>query len=651
MPLPLNVNVLQPIDRLKFFVERQLIKGAGYQLFVIIGVIALVSMVGGFLLAPISGHESNLAEDIWWAFLRLTDPGYLGDDEGAWKRIVSTLLTLCGYVLFMGTLVAIMTRWLIAFMERLEQGLTPVSIKQHIVILGMSTRVVPIIRELLGVEANRTFYKKQHKDKNPTLVLLAEEANAVIHQQLLAEVSLPAKWSRQLILRSGNALQSEAIHRAACLQASAVILSNKYQRSDSLVTTDVETIKSLLTLNVLAKGANQFPRLVVELDDVRHTKLAKKSYEGQANIVVTDQTISRLMAQCAVAPNLLKVYTHLLNSQNQGRFFIKDASSHIGKTLTEARLYHKNAILVGFIDKTSQSFNLAVGEQAKHRIVPSDSLVYVASNVSQLEPTIQPARPSVLPKRTKAQSNNKEVKPRKKLLLLGWNRRVPNIIHELDSYTNESFDVTLVSTMSAQIRQQEINKLGKFSSRINLTLQEADYMMENEVRQFSPQEQDIILLVYSDRLDSAEEADARVLVGSMALDEVLEQYPNRPHVLIELSDPSNENFLEHSKTDTFITPLLMSHLLSQIALIPEHQILFDTLMEAEGVQIYLKPLGNYTDKQMLKVEELQPIVESHNELLLGVFQAEATEQTILLNPAIERRISSLSNDLLIVIGE
>ncbi|EWH10341.1 ion channel DMI1 [Catenovulum agarivorans DS-2] len=651
MPLPLKVNVLQPIDKLKFFVERQLIKGAGYQLFVIVGVIALVSMVGGFLLAPISDHQSNLAEDIWWAFLRLTDPGYLGDDQGAWKRIVSTLLTMCGYVLFMGTLVAIMTRWLIAFMERLEQGLTPVSIQQHIVILGMSSRVTPIIRELLGIEANRTFYKKHHKDKNVTVVLLAEQANAAIHQQLLAEVALPAKWSRQLILRSGNALQSEAIHRAACLQASAVILSNKYQRSDSLVTTDVETIKSLLTINVLAKSANTFPRLVVELDDVRHTALAKKSYQGQANILVTDQTISRLMAQCAVAPNLLKVYTHLLNSQNQGRFFIKDGTSHVGKTLAEARLYHKTAILVGFIDTSSQIFKLAVGAQAKHRIVASDSLVYVANDVNLLEPSIEPARPSVLPNKNRTKETVDSVRSRKKLLLLGWNRRVPNIIHELDSYTNESFDVTLVSTMSAQIRQQEINKLGQFSTRINLTLYEADYMIENEVRQFNPQEQDIILLVYSDRLDSAEEADARVLVGSMALDQILEQYPNRPHVLIELSDPSNENFLEHSKTDTFITPLLMSHLLSQVALVPQHQILFDTLMEAEGVQIYLKPLSHYTDKQMLKSAELQPLVESQGELLLGVFQADAGDKAIQLSLNAERRISSLSNDLLIVIGE
>ncbi len=46
-------------------------------------------------------------EAIWWAFLRLTDPGYLDDDEGTTRRLISVIVTVLGYVLFMGSLVAI----------------------------------------------------------------------------------------------------------------------------------------------------------------------------------------------------------------------------------------------------------------------------------------------------------------------------------------------------------------------------------------------------------------------------------------------------------------------------------------------------------------------------------------------------------------
>ncbi len=101
------------VDRIKFIVERQLVKGgAGFQLLVVGCFIALISLIGGLLvvLPPQAGEFESAGHAIWWAFLRLTDPGYLGDDVGTWQRIVSTLLTIMGYVVFMGTLVAILTR-------------------------------------------------------------------------------------------------------------------------------------------------------------------------------------------------------------------------------------------------------------------------------------------------------------------------------------------------------------------------------------------------------------------------------------------------------------------------------------------------------------------------------------------------------------
>ncbi|MCL1478216.1 MAG: hypothetical protein MH219_12130 [Marinobacter sp.] len=79
-------------------------------------------MLAGLAVLAVGQKFDSVGAAVWWAFLRLTDPGYLGDDIGAWQRFVSTLLTVSGYVVFMGTLVAILTRWLIAKMEELERG-------------------------------------------------------------------------------------------------------------------------------------------------------------------------------------------------------------------------------------------------------------------------------------------------------------------------------------------------------------------------------------------------------------------------------------------------------------------------------------------------------------------------------------------------
>lgn len=649
--MAINFTQLQPIDRLKYFIERQLVKGAGYQLFVIVACIAMVSIAGGLLIAPINFDGHSIGEDVWWAFLRLTDPGYLGDDQGAWRRVVSTLLTVCGYVLFMGTLVAIMTRWLIAFMEKLEQGLTPVSVKQHLVVLGDTSRTVPIIHELLGNEDNRNYFKKLNKDKDLSIILLAETVNAIIHQQLLAELNMPLKLSKRLVLRSGKSIQLDALYRAACTQATAIILPSQFQRSDSPVTSDVETIKSLLSLNVLAESSGLQPRVVVELDDARHAKLARKSYRGGLSTVATDETISRLIAQCAVVPSLLKVYGHLITSSKGAQFYFKSAEPFVGMAINHIKQLHSAATLIGFIDPQTKRFVLSVGDTAQHQLNQDDILVFVAQNFQQIEKVLPSNKLNKIQSSVQKINNHTRVKKsHKRLLLLGWNRRVPAIIAELDSYINEHFEVTIVSSLSTEIRENEIAKLGPFSERTTIEHKAADYMVETDVKQLNPDNYDIVLLLYSDRLDSTEEADARVLVGSMVLDEVLANTQHQPHVLIELSDPSNESFLDQSGWDTFITPLIMSHILSQTALMPQSQILFDSLMKAGGIQIRLRQLEHYSDQEMLKIEQLSQLTERQGELLIGMIKQDPSGDQVILNLDNATRVSRLANDQIIVIG-
>ena len=165
------------VDRIKFIVERQLVKGAGFQLLVVGCFIALISLIGGLLVVlPQAGEFESAGHAICWAFLRLTDPGYLGDDVGTWQRIVSTLLTIMGYVVFMGTLVAILTRWLIAKMEDLERGLTPVTLKNHIVVLGWTAQTPPLVAELFGSSGRMARFLEKHDAQKLRLIVALRRA-------------------------------------------------------------------------------------------------------------------------------------------------------------------------------------------------------------------------------------------------------------------------------------------------------------------------------------------------------------------------------------------------------------------------------------------------------------------------------------------
>ena len=66
-----------------FRLEQLVSRGAHYRFLVVLGVIGLMSVVGGLAVLMVGDAElSNPADATWWAFLRLSDTGYLGDDEG-----------------------------------------------------------------------------------------------------------------------------------------------------------------------------------------------------------------------------------------------------------------------------------------------------------------------------------------------------------------------------------------------------------------------------------------------------------------------------------------------------------------------------------------------------------------------------------------
>ena len=161
-------------NRLKFRLERWLQRGALFQLVVIAALIVAVAVTGGLVAWAFSGAFAHPAEAIWWAFLRLTDPGYLGDDAGLLLRTVSTIVTVLGYVLFMGSLIAIMTQWLNGTLRTLERGLTPIALRDHLLILGWTNRTAAIVAELLlSEERVRRLLRREMRDLR--VAVLVEE--------------------------------------------------------------------------------------------------------------------------------------------------------------------------------------------------------------------------------------------------------------------------------------------------------------------------------------------------------------------------------------------------------------------------------------------------------------------------------------------
>jgi hypothetical protein len=207
----------------RFLLERWLQRGVLHQLLLMAGLVVAVAVLGGLLAWLVSPEFESPTKAIWWAFLRLTDPGYLGDDEGLALRVISTVVTVLGYVLFMGSLIAILTQWLAGTMRDLERGLTPISMVDHVVVLGWTSRTPEVVLQLLSGKGRLRRFLARTEARRLRIVVQAPEVDAQLRLELRTGLG-PEADNGQIYLRSGSALDEDDLARLDLERAAAVLV-------------------------------------------------------------------------------------------------------------------------------------------------------------------------------------------------------------------------------------------------------------------------------------------------------------------------------------------------------------------------------------------------------------------------------------------
>lgn len=650
--LPLSL-----LDRVKYIVERQFVKGALFQLLVVGIGIGLISLIGGLLVWPGADSFQDLGDAVWWAFLRLTDPGYLGDDEGDWRRLVSTMLTVTGYVVFMGTLVAILTRSLIAKMTDLERGLTPVTLRNHVVVLGWTSRTVPILQELLASTGRVKRFLERHATKRLRLVVLSEEVTSAQTLSLRNERDI-GRRARQIVLRSGTPLQPEALHRVACLDAAAVIVPSSSHGPDSLVTSDVETVKALLSMTSQAQYLHaKLPYVVAEIEDIRKQAVVERAYPGPLEVIASDAMISRLLVQTLLHPGLSEVLNELLTARFGNDIFVRSGDIASGRTLGEFAQDCPDAIVLGLLERAGDGWSVRLNAPSDTRVTDDDRIIAMARDYDDTHP-LEPgeakgqARLALVERRECERLPVRQSGPQHRLLILGWNRRVPALLAEMARYPGHTYEVDLVSILPVEMRESEIARYLPADSDVSHRQLMADFAVEEELRRVDPAGYDAVFLLSSDRLSTGEEADARTMMGYLQLQEVLASVEDPPQVVMELSDPDNETLLVTNQNETLVSSMILSHILAQVALRRELRVVLDELFTPGGAEIMMRSPDEFELPDGADFAAFEKVAGARGETALGVFRAKQDEdgRWLEMNPGRDTRLNLQPGDQLVVMG-
>ena len=634
--------------KIQFKIERFLLRGAGHQLFFIAFLIFMVAFVGGIIVFIGTESFSTIFEAIWWGFLRLSDPGYLGDDEGLLLRIVSTAITVLGYVLFMGALVAIMTQWLNSKMKKFESGVSEITLENHILILGWTNRTKIIVKELLVSQGRVSRFLKRIGENKLKVVILVEELDSNLVYELKDE--LGEFWdSNKLILRSGNHIRIEHLRRVDFSNASVIIIPGGDFLKEETRSADRDTIKTLLTISNSEEIQDKetLPIIVAELIDYKKEKIAKSAYKGELEIVSSNKLISRLIAQNVRHKGLSDIYNELLTHSQGNEIYLRDIPEFEGKLF--AHIWNKcpNGIIMGILREENGTIKPYLNPTGKLTVKANDKFVIMSENYDKT--IIQNKINSDAKER--AQKNwEKENLGHKNILILGWSKKVITLLEEFNSYVNESFRVVILSLLPKEKRIERIERYIANQNNLEIINIEGSYSNSVDLEKLDLTSFNNIVLLSSDWIDDEEEeADARTIMGYLVLRELLSNLEKKPDLLIELMDPENEKLFEKYGNEIVLSPLLLSHIIAQISLRKELQVIYYELFSTGGAEIYLRECQYYGIKDAkLKFSEIEKKIFEHGDIALGVGKTKSNSE-IKLNPNKNEMFELKSDDKLIVL--
>lgn len=633
------------LNRLVFLIERKIIGGAQYQLLFIAVIITLISLFAGVIIYFSSPDFKHFGDAVWWAFLRMSDPGYLGDDTGLLKRLISTIVTILGYVLFMSSLVAILTQWLNGQIRRLESGYTPISMKGHILILGWTNRTAILIKEIILSEEHIKKFLKRIKIH---IAVLDEEVSQGMVYEIKEELG-PLWDSRMITLRSGNQLKIDHLLRVDFLNAGVIILpGTAFGLAEKTINSDMRTIKTILAISHYweqYKDNGPCPDLVAEIFDMNNIPIAISSYAGRIEIIASYSVISRLMAQELMHQGILSVYSEII--QNDGNeFYLREAGESFSNIpFSSVRTYCKRGIPVGIIQNIDGHLKPFLNPPAGMMIKENYSIIIMAEN---FESTELQKRDLPGPAKISARETMMERVIKKKVLVLGWNKKVPLLIKEIQGYKNISFDLHSLSLYGIEMRESELNFNSIKSDEFKLEYKYGDYCNYNYMKDFLIENYDAIIMVANDWVESSEESDTRTILGYHVIKQVIKKTERNPDFIVELLDADNSIHFEDENVELIISPRVVSYMISQVSLKKNLNLVFNELFKYGTPEIYLAPGTAIIQKNTeMTFSDIEYIAYSQDKIALGVI---TKNSDIFLNPKKDKSFTDDDISKIIIMG-
>ncbi len=576
----------------------------------------------------------NFAEAFWQSLMRSIDPGTLAGDSGWAFRILMLAVTVGG-IFVVSLLISVLSNGLQAQLEELRKGRSFVVEENHTLILGWSSRVFLIISELVIANENQ---------KKPRIVILADKDKVAMEDEIRAKIGNTK--NTRVVCRSGNPIDLTDLEIVNPHSAKSIImLSPDDDGSDS----DAQVIKMILAITNNPNRRAAPYHIVAEIRDEKNLEVAKIVGKDEAKLILSGDVIARITVQTCLQVGLSIVYTELMDYDGDEIYF-QEEPPLVGKTFGEALFAYEHCSVMGL---RLAAGGVKINPPMETKIKSGDKIICIAEDDDKV---VFSGFAHVKIDETAIRQTSEELSHRKRILILGWNKRGKTIVSELDNYVAEGSFLEIVAD-SADI-ETDLRGAGENLKNIAVEIKRNDttdrQMLDAlDLTSF----QHIIILCYAEQFE-AQAADAKTMMTLLHLRDIEQKKGESYSIVSEMIDVRNRALASVAKADDFIvSDELTGLLLTQVSENGELLEVFQDLFDAAGSEIYLKPAKNYVATQ--REVNFYTVLESarqKSEIAIGYrlekFADDASRNYgVRVNPPKSATIKFETNDKIIVLAE
>lgn len=495
----------------------------------------------------------------------------LGGATGTPLRVTMSVLLALVALLYVSTLVGLITTALTERLTALRRGRSTVLERGHVVVLGWSEQVFTVVSELVAANANQ---------RRAAVAVLADRDKTAMEEALSTKVG-PVGRTR-LICRSGPTTDPAVLTLTSPATAGVVLVLPRDEPD-----ADAEVVKTLLALRAALPGEGARPPVVAAVRDDRY-RLAATLAAGPGGVVLEADTVTaRLIVQAARRPGLSLVHQELLDFAGD-EFYLVTAPALVGRPFGDALLSYPTSSVVGIVRDDTPLLN-----PPPQTSLAEDDLLIV---ISRDDDTVWPADcADSVEKAAMASGPATPARP-ERVLLLGWNRRAPLMVDQLRRRARPGSAVDVVADGGEATVRQVSETDAHHGADLTLTLHPGDVTRPETLRNLDVHSYDSVIVLGQDPAPGQppEDPDNRTLVTLLLLRQLEEATGRGLPVVTELIDDRNRALAPIGPgADVIISGKLIGLLMAQISQNRHLAGVFEELFSADGTGIRLRPAGDY----------------------------------------------------------